>query len=239
MTAADPIQRRKLYQEVLERLLARIRAGEFRPGEQLPSERELMEAYRVGRPAIREAMQQLERSGLIAISHGERARVVLPTAETMVGRIGDAARYLLSVEPRTLDDLKDARVFLEAGLARLAAERADAAGLALLAQRLQEHRAAGLDDFVSCDIAFHRQIAGMSGNPIFPAMVEGMLTWLGAHHRMLVRARGAETVTLAEHQRIHDAIAARDPDAAGRAMADHLNRASALYGPLAGAGRSS
>jgi DNA-binding FadR family transcriptional regulator len=233
MTSPDPIQRRKLYQEVLERLLTRIRAGEFRPGEQLPSERELMEAYRVGRPAIREAMQQLERSGLITISHGERARVVLPTAETMVGRLGDAARYLLSVEPRTLDHLKEARVFLEAGFARLAAERVDAAGLALLAQRLEEHRTASLDEFLACDIAFHRQIAAMSGNPIFPAVVEGMLTWLDAHHGTLVRARGAETVTLSEHRRIHDAIASGDPAAAGQAMTDHLNRASALYGSLA------
>ena len=53
----DPIQRRKLYQEVLDRLMHRIEAGEFAPGDHLPSERELMEVYGVGRVAVREALQ--------------------------------------------------------------------------------------------------------------------------------------------------------------------------------------
>ena len=224
-----PIQRRKLYQEVLDRLMARIEAGDFPPGTQLPSERELMDSYGVGRPAIREALQQLERSGIVTISHGERARVVLPTAGGMLGQIGDAARYLLRVQPRSLDDLKEARIFLEAGLVRLAAERADEAGLALLRQRLAEQRDAPPEDFLGRDIAFHRQIAAMSGNPIFPAVVEGLLTWLGDHYTVLVRAPGAERATLQEHQRIIDAIAAGDADEAAAAMTDHLNRASDLY----------
>jgi DNA-binding FadR family transcriptional regulator len=226
---ADPIPRRKLHQEVLDRLVARIHAGEFVPGEQLPSERDLMETYGVGRPSIREALQQLERSGLVSISHGERARVLLPTAQAMVGQMTDAARYLLSVDPQTIGHLKEARVLLEAGVARLAAERADAEGLAVLRQRLDEHRKAGLDDFLARDVAFHRQIAVMSGNPVFPAVVEGMLTWLGTYYRSLVRAHGAETLTLQEHQRIYDAIAAGQADEAAQAMSDHLNRANALY----------
>lgn len=226
---SEPIPRRKLHQEVLDRLMARIHAGEFAPGEQLPSERDLMDVYGVGRPSIREALQQLERSGLVSISHGERARVLLPTAQAMVEQMTDAARYLLSVEPRTLDHLKEARVLLEAGVARLAAQRADAAGLALLRQRLDEHRQASLDDFLERDIAFHRQIAAMSGNPVFPAAVEGMLAWLGAYYHSLVRAPGAESLTLQEHQRIYDAVASGRADEAAQAMSDHLNRANGLY----------
>ena len=47
-----PITRRKLYQEVQDRLLQRITAGEIRAGEQLPSERELMEFYEIGRAHV-------------------------------------------------------------------------------------------------------------------------------------------------------------------------------------------
>src|SRR5258706_13356058 len=83
MAHQDPIQRRKLYQEVLDRLTARIVAGGFGPNDQLPSERELMESYRVGRPAVREALQHLERSGIVAITHGERAPIVVATPETL------------------------------------------------------------------------------------------------------------------------------------------------------------
>lgn len=55
----DPIQRRKLYQEVLERLMHRIEAGGSAPGDHLPSEGELTERYGLGRVAVREAMQEL------------------------------------------------------------------------------------------------------------------------------------------------------------------------------------
>lgn len=225
----EPIQRRKLYQEVMDRLMVRITAGEFQPGTHLPSERDLMDSYKVGRPAIREALQQMERSGILSISHGERARVVLPTAAALVGRMNDAARYLLKVEPGTLDHLKEVRIFLEAGLARMAAERADADGLDRLRQCLEKHRKASLDDFLDRDIAFHRQIAGMSGNPIFPAVIEALLTWLGTRYTFLVRAEGAESLTLQEHQDILAAIANGDGERAAAAMTTHLNRANALY----------
>ena len=99
MSHQDPIQRRKLYQEVLDRLTARIVAGEFGPNDQLPSERELMESYGVGRPAVREALQHLERTGIVAITHGERARIVVPTPETLVAQIAGGARHLLSMQP--------------------------------------------------------------------------------------------------------------------------------------------
>lgn len=229
--ADEPILRRKLYQEVLDRLLSRIESGEIAPGDPLPSERELMETYGVGRPAIREAMQSLERSGIVTISHGERARLVVPSAGALIAQIQDGARHLLRSEPASLEHLKDARLFLETGLARLAAQNGDAAGIATLKEKLEDHRAAltKLDQFLDRDMAFHRQIAVLTGNPIFPAIVEAMFSWLGAYYRSLVRAPGAEMLTLTEHKRIYEAIAAHDPDAAAAAMHDHLTRANALY----------
>jgi DNA-binding FadR family transcriptional regulator len=230
----EPIQRRKLAQEVEHRLLERIRAGEFRPIDQLPSERALMAHYKVGRPAIREALQSLERAGIVTITHGERARVATPTAQTLIQQIGGATRHLLQIEPGTLDHLKDARLFLERGLARRAALAASPSGVAELARCLEAHVRSidSLGDFLGKDMAFHRQIAAMTGNPIFPAIVEGMFGWLGEYYRELVRAPGAESLTIAEHRRIFEAIAAKDPDAAEAAMHDHIARASELYRKL-------
>jgi len=229
--ANEAIPRRKLYQEVLDRLLERIRTGEIPPGAHLPSERELMETYDVGRPAVREALQALERSGIVEIAQGERARVVVPTAEGLIEQITGGARHLLRTQPTTLEHLKDARVFLEVGTARLAATKASDVDIALLRTRLAEHRAAlsNPDDFLAKDMEFHREIARISGNPILPAIVEAMFSWGSEFYRSSVRAQGVEDLTLAEHARVIDAIAARDPEAAERAVREHLTRANSLY----------
>ena len=234
LSAAEPIPRRKLGQEVERLLLQRIRAGEFSPADQLPSERALMLHYKVGRPAIREALQSLERAGILTITHGERARIAVPTAETLIQQIGGAARHLLQIEPRTLEQLKDARLFLERGLARRAADAATPAGIAELRRCHAAHIRSleSLDDFLGKDMAFHRQIAAMTGNPIFPAIVEAMFGWLGEYYRELVRLPGTESLTIAEHERILEAIAAGDADTAEAAMHEHVSRASDLYRAL-------
>jgi GntR family transcriptional regulator, sialic acid-inducible nan operon repressor len=229
--SVDQIPRRKLYHEVLERLQQRIRGGELAPGDHLPSERELMEFYGVGRPAVREALQELARAGIVEITHGERARVVVPTAQLLVAQIAGGAQHLLRMQPAMLDHMKEVRVFLEAGMARMAAERATLDDVSRLRKRLREHQAAldEMDQFLERDMALHREIALISGNPIFPAIVEALFNWATEYYRSIVRAPGVEDLTLAEHERIVDAIAGHDADGAEQAMRDHLLRANALY----------
>lgn len=232
VTAVEQIQRRKLYQDVVDRLMQRIESGTLAVGDQLPSERELMEVYGVGRVAVREALQEMARSGIVEISHGERARVVVPTAKLLMGQVAEGAKHLLRMQPETLDHLKEARLFLEMGMVRMAAERATAEDVERLQQRLEDHRQSELDQFLKRDMLFHREIAAITGNPIFSATVEAMFNWASEYYQSIVRAPGVEDLTLREHQAIVDAIAAHDPDKATHAMRDHLTRANALYRQL-------
>jgi DNA-binding FadR family transcriptional regulator len=231
---AEIIPRRKLYHEVYERLMERIRSSEIPPGAQLPSERELMELYGVGRPAIREALQALERSGIVEIIHGERARVVVPTAERLIAQIAGGAMHLLRTQPGMLDHLKSARMFLETGLASMAAECATEEDIVQLRSKIAQQRAAmvDLEAFLERDMEFHREIAKITGNPIFPAIVESLFRWASEYYRPMVRAPGAEELTLAEHERIADAIASGDGISAADAMRAHLSRANELYRTL-------
>lgn len=231
MTAVNPIQRRKLYQDVVERLMLRIQSGEIRPGDHLPPERELMDVYGVGRPAVREALQALERSGIVEISHGERAKVVVPTARDLILQIASGTRHLLQSQPDMLEHLKEARLFLEVGTARMAAQKASAQDVEALRARIEEQRAAltHMERFLACDMAFHREIARVSGNPIFPAVIEAVFQWAGDYYQPLVRAPGAEQLTLQEHTRLVDAIAAHDADAAEQAVRAHVTRSNELY----------
>ena len=231
MAAFAPIPRRKLAHDVLERLLAKITSGEFVAGDFLPSERALMESFQVGRPAIREAMQTLERMGLLAITHGERARVISPTARTLIDQIAETARHILNTSPQSLSELKDARTFFELGMARLAAARAGPEHIAHLERRLHEQEDAGGDfsGFLNADIAFHREIAAVSGNSIFLAVSQATLGWLAEYHVGLLRKLGREAQTLSEHRLILDRIKAHDVDGSAAAMLAHLTRVNDLY----------
>lgn len=231
----EPIAKRKLYQEVLDRLIGAISSAEFPPGSQLPSERELMTMIGVGRPSIREAMLSLQQMGLIKISHGERARVVNPTPDLIVDQISNAVIMLLATSPRGLDELKEARLWLETGLVRMATRNASSAQLDRLEAHVRELHEARGDNlrFVAADMAFHGLIAEMSGNSIVAALTKGMLHWLQRFKRDLVSVRGAERVTIEEHERILRAISSGDAEGAARAMAEHITRANDLYRQLA------
>lgn len=230
-----PIVRRKLYQEVLNRLIEGIMSGDFPPGSQMPSEKELMVRFGVGRPAVREAMLTMQQMGLVRISHGERARVTNPSADAIIGQMSSAMIMMLATSPRGLDDLKEARVMMETGLVQIAARKASGIYLKKLSdihERLEAARG-NRELFIQTDMEFHGLIAEMSGNAIIAAVVRGMLGWLTRFRTEMVSVKGAERVTVEEHARILKAIASGDPAAAAAAMSDHLSRASALYAQFA------
>lgn len=231
MNTGNRIQKRKLSEDVRLRLLDLIESGEARPGDTLPSERELMESLGVGRPAIREAMQALERTGLIEIRHGERARVAEASLGRMVDQVSETMKHLLSHSTASLENLKEVRITFELEMTRIAAKRHSAMDIARLEQTV-EAQAAAQDDitrFRLLDGQFHRDIAAISGNPIWMALSDAMFRWLNDFHVDLVSVPGLEKVTLAEHRAIIAAVRTGSAEAAASAMSDHLNRANELY----------
>jgi DNA-binding FadR family transcriptional regulator len=228
----ERIIRRKLSDEVQERLLRLISGGELKPGDAMPSERELMDRFGVGRPAIREAMQALANMGLVSISHGERARVQELTAQSIIRQVDASAHIMLSRSSDSLEHLKAARLFFERGMVREAAAKATPEDVAVLRAIITEQRAllGQAEGFIAADMRFHTRIAAISGNPIFVSVSEAMLGWLKAYHKDLLIWTGKENHTLAEHAEILDAIADRNADAAEAALVKHLQRSSTLYG---------
>lgn len=227
----EAIPRRKLSDEVRDRLLDLIREDRLAPGDALPSERSLMQRFQVGRPAVREALQSLEQTGIIEIRHGDRARIAEPSIGRMLDQMSETAQHILTNSSATLENLKEARLMFEVEMVRRAAKTRSDADVGRLWDRIAEQERA-LENpmqFLQCDGAFHREIAAISGNPIFTAVSESMFRWLSVFHQSLVRVPGREDLTLSEHRKIAEAIGARSAERAAKVMTDHLNRANKLY----------
>jgi len=225
-----PIRRRKLYEEIVERIETAIHEGDYAPGDQLPAERELMETYGVGRSSVREALFALQRMGLVTINSGERARVALPTPSTMITELSGMARHLLA-QPGGVHHFQQARLLFETGVAQLAAEHATDDDVARLGAALEANRKAigKTPAFERTDVAFHYVLAEIPKNPIFTALHTALVEWLTEQRSTSLRARGAERAACRAHERIFKAVAARDPDAAGVAMRDHLSQVAQYY----------
>jgi GntR family transcriptional repressor for pyruvate dehydrogenase complex len=226
---AAAVRRRKLYEEVADQLERMIADGEFAAGDQLPSERELMRQFSVGRPAIREALFHLRKMGLVRIRSGERARVTQPTPQVVIEALAGTARHMIAA-PGGVHDFQDARTFFEVGLARHAALHATEADLATFKQALEANRQSigDLKRFERSDVAFHYVLAVIARNPIFTAIHAALAEWL-LEQRQTTLAPGQDLKAYRAHSAIYAAVAARDPDRAERAMRDHLDYVARRY----------
>ena len=207
-----------------------IHEGHYSPGDQLPSERELMKQFGVGRPAVREALFALRKMGLVAISSGERARVTQPTPKVVFESLAGAARHLLGA-PDGVRHFQEARAFFEVGLARYAAQHATAEDLDSSSARWTHNRQAldNLHAFERTDVGFHYVLAVIPRNPIFTAIHEAIVAWLTEQRSITLRTPGEQFVAYRAHEAIYEAIVARDPNRAERAMRAHLDQVAEPY----------
>ncbi len=227
------IERQKISDQVVALLEDEIIRGVRRFGDQLPSEREMMRQFGVGRPAIREALFTLRRKGLVKVGSGTRARVTQPTPAAILGDLSGAARHLLE-QPGGQQHFQEARSFFEIGLARYAARHSTKKDLARLEAALAANRASinDLPAFKRTDIEFHFVLAEIPCNPIFPAIHDAMVDWLTDQRDVTLQVAGQVLIAYRAHERIFKAVAARDPDLAERAMAAHLKQLYQVYEPV-------
>ncbi len=228
---AELLKRPKLSTKVEEKLISLLQSGDWLPGDVLPSERELMAQFGIGRPAIREAMQKLELIGLIDIRHGERPRVAMPTVDRMFSGLSETVHHVLAHSTGSLTYLLEVREIMEMQMARTAAALNSPEATQRIRDALSAQEAAvgSPREFMERDGLFHLEIARASGNPIAIELCRAMFSWLKDFHSQWVRRPGLGALTLSEHRTILRAIEESDPEAAALAMKTHLNRANNQY----------
>lgn len=217
------INRTKLFEQVAAHLERQILAGELKPGDRLPTERDLQTMFGVGRPAIREALITLERAGLVEIANGAPAKVAMPTASGVIEGMQPAVMHMLTTEEGQ-HHFQKARLFFECGLARHAAQSGSDVQINALKAALAANKAAigDREEFVRTDIAFHYVLAAAMDNPVFTTLHDAISGWLRLQRTVTLLAPDQEKIAYKAHEAIYKAIAKHDPDAAETAMRAHM-----------------
>jgi DNA-binding FadR family transcriptional regulator len=225
-----PVVSAQLYERICDRIIEAIREGRWRPGERMPTERDLAEALGVSRPSLREALGALQVLGVLETKHGSGTWVVANAIEVVAQ---SPPANLLGVDADISPvAVLESRLTIEPPIARLAASRyrpdPRIEHLLVMMNEARDwenpaHRAVWSD----ADRLFHRQLAAQTGNPVFlafadhVAFVMGQPLWRRLRDEMLT-VPGRIEASIEEHARIDDAIRAGDVDGAERAARDHL-----------------
>lgn len=225
----DPIRRRRLSDQVSAQIQGRIASGELRSGDKLPPERELAESFGVSRGAVREALRNLERSGLVALQAGARGGAFIGQGDA--GLISDSFRNLYQLGSVSLDELTEARLWLASTVVRIACARAtdeDIAGLTANVDEAERLLAAGrYDDKIDVHIEFHNLLARTTRNAVMVMLMGAVMEVM----RDFAHAAGGERndLTIKARRRLLEALSRRDADAAAAAMTDHLESLRQRY----------
>ncbi len=219
---ARPMRSRKTALIVAQRIVDEITAQQLPPGSMLPSEKDMLARYEVGRGTLRESLRFLEMNGVVTIKPGPGGGPAVndPDSRDLAGSLG----LFLQLHGTPFRSIVEVRQTMEPAIAALAATKVQQAHLdRLLAsvEAMEEHLE-DEDSFLAENERFHELVAWASGNPMF-ALLIASLHWItdGAFLGVDYPERRRAAV-VAAHRRIYEALASRDPDRARETMYEHV-----------------
>lgn len=216
----------KIADQVVGELQDWLRNGELTPGMRLPPERELAARLGVSRTSLRDALRQLELLGHLDARQGDGTYVRVPGGEAM----SQPFRSLVKTWPQNAGDLLEFRMLLEPEVAALAAQRLTPAGEQALLGSLKRQRASAAQEFSLTreDALFHGVLAQVAGNTVVLRVLETLRGVLQGVRDTSLPTAGTEK-TVGDHERIVQAVLARDQNGARQAMRLHLEDVADTY----------
>jgi GntR family transcriptional repressor for pyruvate dehydrogenase complex len=220
----EPAVSRRAFDAIVNQLRERLRNDELKPGDRLPSERQLAEQLQVSRNTVREAFRMLEIAGLIQIRKGASGGGFVSQADPNV--IARSLTDMLSLTAFSLENLTEVRLWLGSTITRLACQRATSEDIERLRANVQ--RAAALTEASEWEARsevnheFLDLLAASTGNPILEMMQQSITAVI----REIVMAVGPfeDASILDSRKRLLKHISSRDEDAAAREMEAHLKK---------------
>ncbi|GEM_PF-5401720 len=210
----------KVTDKILEKIQTMIQKDQLSPGQQLPTETELVDAFGVGRSSVREALQVLEHVGILQMRRGV-GRFVSEDVHVL----SNGLNWIKTLKVASAVNILEARVAVEVATTRLAAERATDYDVEILEGILNEMKqATSMDDVFAREQQFHRRLAQVCNNPVLSGLASMLFD--------MVREDAEEFLRTMPYTRQHtlkvfgdllEALRNHDPRIAANAMSEHLS----------------
>ncbi len=216
-----PIPRRSSVDQVVERIRDVITEQKLAAGERLPGELELVEQLQVSRPVLREALARLQGLGLIEIQRGNGTFVA---SRDRLANCVQLLRTAVTLAPRELLAYAELRAAMEVQAVRQAAERATVEDVVALKRMLKELNSVDrpYEDLLEIDFKFHRRILHAAGNELMQNLMEVIYEFVVTQMAQTTPSPRENKLGRRLHREIVTAITDHDPDAAERAMREHM-----------------
>jgi len=215
------IERKRLTDQIIDQLIAMVTDGKLKPGDKLPSETALMEQFGVGRSSLREAIGALSLIGMLTVRPGHGTHIAPSVGESF----SKPLRWGMFVSWREkLHEFIEARISLEQILVGMAAERATEADIAEILRGLNLLKSSKLSKrrAIQADLVFHMAIANTSHNSVLSRFLEELRQPVKNWMEQKASLFGGYDSVFEQHELIYNAILARNPARAQKAMREHL-----------------
>lgn len=217
------IEHKKIVYSISEQICKDIANGVLKPGERLPSIKELAERFNVSTSSIREALQQIEAIGLISIQQGRGCFV---SKELVTPLILSSFKSLTFLQSPIFLELLQLRKVIEKETSLLASKNAEQKDIEELERALEAMKRAkeneDIKEFVAQDIKFHFLIAKASGNTLFSSILNIIHGTFLKQQEFVASLPGALERAYSYHLKIYEAIKAKRGRESQRQMLAHL-----------------
>lgn len=216
------VQTSRVSEEIARQIKQVILSGQLKPGDKLPSERELVEQFRTSRVSVREAVRSLEHLGLVKIKRGAGGGTYVTGADYRP--VAESFWLRMQLSQGTLDHLTEARLLLEPGLCRLAAQHATAEDLGRLRAAVEEQESVVRkgQEVPSYDLKFHRILMDAAHNPVLALTTVSVIDLLVSALQQAQVGGGLTLHVVNFHRAIYNALCERNGARASRLMAEHV-----------------
>lgn len=229
---------KSLTQSVQDTILSWIRQGKYQPGSQFPSVPELVRQMDVSRTVVREALQSLVGMNLIEMRPGLGCFVKAVPSDLILN--ADVLASLLGME--AIAEVVAARRVIESAIARLAAVEATEDDFDEMEQILRKiGRAAEKNQpMYAATPLFHNAVARATHNKVLEKIVTSFNLLMASGGALIERENVGSQYRMQEyesHRQLYEVLRKRDPDAAQRAMEEHIGLTLEILHTLTGTGR--